>query len=225
MAHFRCGLLAFLLVLSAARLDGAVHLALLQTDAQQTGTVVAAVEAELAAGTKVSLVERQQIEKILHEQRLQTVLGADAVAGRVALGKMLQAELLVFLQYEQQPVPHLNVVISETHQGLRIVRQSVSLQNQESAVAALTRIIELAVDKQSQEISAIFAVPPFVSDDLGFTFDHLKGAYATLIEDMLYQQKGALVVELAEARAIAKEIALTDGADIRRPLPLYVLGR
>ena len=56
--------------------------------------MVRLVEARLSEAGKVSLVERQQIDKVLQEQKLQAVLGADAIAGRIAMGKLLQADLL-----------------------------------------------------------------------------------------------------------------------------------
>ena len=40
------------------------------------------------------------------------------------------------------------------------------------------------------------------------------------------QQSGVLVVELTEARTLARELAVSEGGDsVRRPMPYYVLGR
>jgi len=220
-ASFVVGMLA---LVAANPSLGAVRVALVQTSPEQSGDVVALVEAGLTAAGKVSLVERQQIDKVLQEQQLQAVLGADAVAGRVAMGKLLQADLLVFIQPQEKLQPILNVVISETHQGLRLVRQAVPRKDPQSDAAGLQQLIDAAVAKQTQQIRQIFAVPPLVSNDLGFESDHLKGAYAKVLEGALAENKGVLVVELDEARAVAREIAVAGGADVSRPLPLYVLG-
>ena len=93
-----------------------------------------------------------------------------------------------------------------------------------SDAVVLQQLIDVAVEKQIQQVRQVFAVPPLVSDDLGFEFDYLKGAYAKVFEGALAENKGVLVVELDEARAVAHEIALAGGADVSRPLPLYVLG-
>ncbi len=225
LRQFVVGLLVGLLTLFAAgRLDAAVRVALLQTDLKQSGDIVSLVEASLTAAGKVTLVERQQVEKILHEQDLQTVLGADAVVGRAAMGKLLQADLLVFIQPHEKPELSLGVVISETHHGLRLIRQAIPCKDSQSAATALQTLIDAAVEKQSRAIREVFAVPPLISDDLGFEFDHLKGAYAKVIEGALSEQQGVVVVELDEARAVAKEITLSNADDVHRPLPLYVMG-
>lgn len=214
-----------LLALSAAvPLDAAVRVALLQTNPAQTSDVVALVEADLTTAGKVTLVERQQVEKVLHEQQVQAVLGADAIAGRTLFGKLLQADLLVFIRPQDKPQPNWELIVAETHQGLRLIRQPIAIQDSRAAAGAIERLIAEALDKQSQKTQVIFAVPPFVSNDLGFSFDYLRGAYAQVVEGALARQKGVVVVELAEARALAKEILLTSGADVTRPLPLYVMG-
>jgi hypothetical protein len=54
--------------------------------------------------------------------------------------------------------------------------------------------------------------------------DHLQTAYARLIEQLLLDRPGVLVVELSEAKAIAQEIALSSSAAVERRLPLYLTG-
>ena len=74
-------------------------------------------------------------------------------------------------------------------------------------------------------MTEVVAVPPFVSNDLGYQFEHLKGAFAKLAESVALDRKGVVVVELAEAEALAKEIALAaPGAKVERPAPLYLVG-
>ena len=52
-------------------------------------------------------------------------------------------------------------------------------------------------------------MPPFLSDDLTYEHDHLKTAYARLVEQTLRSRPGVLTVELEEAHAIAREVRLT----------------
>src|SRR5262245_43675119 len=104
--HLHRAIISFLVVLLAAEQSQAtVRVALLQSDAKTTGNVVALLETRLSGGGKVALVERQQVEKVLAEQQLQAVLGADAVKARAAMGKLLQADLLVFISLPPAPTP------------------------------------------------------------------------------------------------------------------------
>ena len=93
-------------------------------------------------------------------------------------------------------------------------------------MTALCNLVKQALEKYDEQITEVWAVPPFASEDLTYEFDHLKSAYAKLIEQILLQRNGALVVELAEAEAVAKEVMLTEpGARVRRQLPFYLLGK
>ena len=121
--------------------------------------------------------------------------------------------------------PHLEVVVCETRQGLRLSVQPIRLTTQpETAVAAVTRLVQQAIEKERQKIVDIVAVPPLMNMSLGREADYLQRAYAGLIEGCLLERPGVLVVELAEADAIAREIALSGGT-IERRLPLYLLGQ
>lgn len=52
----------------------------------------------------------------------------------------------------------------------------------------------------------------------------LGSAYAKLIEQSLLQREGVLVVELAEAQAVGREIAIAGQAGLERPMPLFLFG-
>jgi hypothetical protein len=69
------------------------------------------------------------------------------------------------------------------------------------------------------------AVPPLVSNDLSFSKDYLKRAYASVVEQTVFGQGRFAVVELAEAEALSKELTFAgDGTPLERKLPLYFLG-
>jgi hypothetical protein len=212
------------LILAVTPLHAAVRVAILQSEPQQTADLTALVETRLSTAGKVSLVERQQIDKLLHEQQLQSVLGADAVQGRAKIGKLLQADLLVFIQRQDDPAPIISVVISETHHGLRLLRQAVDPAEGEKAADSICKFIDDAIAKQNRNTDEIFAVPPFIDDGLGFDYSYLKGAYSRLIEGIVAAQNGVLTADLSEARAIANEISLSSAGGVSRSLPLYILG-
>ena len=69
--------------------------------------LVPLLELRLSKHPSVVLVERNEIEKVVREQELQAVLAADAPDKRAALGKLLKADLLVFLTKRDNPKPHI----------------------------------------------------------------------------------------------------------------------
>ncbi len=183
------------------------------------------LEARLIEGVSASWVERNEIDKVLAEQQIQAAFGAEAIDRRTALGKLLKADLLVLLQGGEKPQPHLQMVICETRHGLRLSVQPIRLTAKpEADVAAVVRLVQETIQRQRQKVLHIVAVPPLLNKSLTYEADHLKRAYAELIEARLLARPGVLVVELAEARAIARELALSGAAGIERRLPLYVLG-
>jgi len=187
---------------------------------------VTLVEQRLLASGRVELLDREQVAKALDEKQLQLLFGSGEVARRSAVGKRLRAELLVMIRAVVKPAPAPEVVVSETRRGLRLSTQSVPIAGgAEAGAAAVEGQVLRALGKHAEQIREICAVPPFLSKDLTYQFDYQKRAYAKLVEQMLLERKGVLVVELEEARAIAREFALADApGEPARHLPLYLLG-
>lgn len=196
----------------------------------RVAAVAELVAARLTARGRVALLERNHVDRVLREQQLQLALGADQGRAREELGRVLRADLLIMLRSKRAPgdgAPQLELVISETRRGLRLCTTTIALaadQEVEPAAAAVEQQVADSIDRNTREIRQIIAVPPFVSQDLGYQFDYLKTAYAKLIEQTALQRPGMLVVELAEARAIAREITLAGGSGVGRTLPVYLLG-
>jgi hypothetical protein len=187
----------------------------------------ALLEAKLLAEPNATWVERANIDKILAEQKLQAAFGPQGVGERVRLGKLLKADLLVMIRpVKGAEQPTLEVVVSETASGLRLLLRAVPVTKDSDAdVAALLAAAKDGIRKYGEKVTEVVAVPPFVSQNLEFTHDHLKGAFAKLAEAEALGRKGVLVVELEEAEALAKEIALAaPGTTLARPLPVYLLG-
>ncbi|MBW3600098.1 MAG: hypothetical protein KY475_22850, partial [Planctomycetes bacterium] len=181
------------------------------------------------ADSSADWLERSELEKVLAERELAALSAAGGVRDRVALGETLKADVLVILQTrrnEKDKQNYADVVAAETAAGLRLVAQSVLLGRDAAADAdAVAGLVEQALQRRKEEITHVFAIPPFVSHDLTYEFDHLKAAYAKLLEQTLLKQPGVLVVELEEARSLAREFELAhaDGRVARR-LPMYLLG-
>lgn len=184
----------------------------------------ALLEARLLSHDAARWLERTEIDQVLREQKLESLFNPGAAAGRCSLGKLLKADLLILLRRRTDPKPHFSLVVCQTATGLRLCVESLAVTDKPAeAAAALERIALRGIRKHTEKVREICAIPPFVSQDLTRDHDHLKAAYAKLIEQALLSSPGLLVVEFEEAQAVAKELRLT-AETVRRPLPLYVLG-
>lgn len=189
------------------------------------GATLPVVEARLLGMGGVTFVERAEVEKLLRERQLQALLGPEAGTGRAAAGRLLKADLLVLLRGADAPKPHIDVVACETAGGLRLCNLPVPLSGDPQADAEqVGRIVARVFRERGGAIRGVVAVPPFVSNDLTYDFDYLRSGYAQLIERMLTERAGVVLVELAEARAIGREQAVAGGPGVERALPLYLLG-
>ncbi|MFN3150196.1 SHD1 domain-containing protein [Bremerella sp.] len=185
------------------------------------------IEAELLSRPNMQWVERTEIQKLLDEQRLQSVLGAQSGNERRSIGTVLKADVLIILRtIEEEKKKYAQLVVAETNQGIRLVSQKLLLgKDPASDAEVLVKLANDGIAKSKGAIEHIFAVPPFVSDDLTYEYDYLKSTYAKLLERTLLDSPGVVVVELEEAKAITDEYNLSaDGTNVARKLPTYVLG-
>lgn len=190
-------------------------------------TLVALLEARLLADASATWVERTAIDKLLKEQTLQAAFGPQGGPKRIQLGKLLKADMLVLVRpVKKTKDPALEVVVSDTARGLRLAVRVVPVTGDaDRDVAALKNAVHAGLKKFREALREVLAVPPFTSTNLGYEHDHLKGAYAKLVEQAALAHPGVVVVELEEAEAIAREIKLADpGATLKRQPPLYLLG-
>ena len=183
--------------------------------------------AKVLAQSRARWLEREQIDLLLAERRLQEAFGAEGVSERIELGKVLKADVLVLARTgKHDKHAFVELVLAETQGGLRILSRQIPLTGDAEADAAkLCELVSLGLKKYGQTICEVYAVSPFLCQDLGYAHDHLRSAYARLFEELLLAQSGVLVVELKEAEAIAREyaIAAPEGKPARM-LPTYVLG-
>ncbi|NLS97683.1 MAG: WD40 repeat domain-containing protein [Planctomycetaceae bacterium] len=199
-------------------------------------TISALVETKLLETETVDWLERNEIDRILAERNLAASFDVTATQQRMAMGQLLRADLLVLMR-SQDILVHadrdqstkavrIDLVVAETTMGLRLAARSMALSGDfESDAASLVAVIHRAIAKHGESVRDLYAVPPFMCHDPGYAKDHLMAVYAEWIERYLAAQPGVLVVEMAEAEAIAREYELASPADrVRRPLPVYVLG-
>ena len=216
-----------LLPLRAARAASQTMCAIVMENAAgANGALADLVQVKVTTIPQTRWVERVDVDRVLAEQQIAAVLGAENVRERVQIGQLLKADVLVLLRPRETPTAKLlDVTIAEANQGLRLLSTTVPQAAQAEGTAdAVVRQVKRAVAKFRETVVEVCAVPPMVSKDLGYEFEHLKTGFSDVIEQMLASQRGVLVVELAEANALAKELARTNSGPVKRALPLYVLG-
>lgn len=197
-------------------------------------TVLAAMlEVKLAEMPDIRMVERQAISLVLEEQKLSALSGASAHDGRVRLGKLLKAEVIIMIRPAEEHAGELDVTVFETAGGLRLLAQRMPVvkiadagqDELDAVVRAMTAAIVDALKRISGPIRHVIAVPPFADKGLTTEHERMMDGYARIIEQYLLGREGVLVVELEEADAIAREYTLAgDRVAPIRPLPIYVIG-
>jgi hypothetical protein len=160
------------------------------------------LEQRLLEDRRAIWLERNAIEAIQRERNLEGLMDAAAGGRRAAIGRLLKADLLVLLRRLETPKEHMHLVVCETKRGLRLAVHRVVLSPKaEVDIERLSALVDRAIAKHGREIREICAVPPFVSNDLTYENEHLKAAYARLVEQTVRDRPGLLTVELEEARA------------------------
>lgn len=210
-------------VMNAA--SAATRLAVLEVESPALAKTATLLEAELFKLPEVEALDRMNIAAVLRERKLQSAFTADAVAARVALGKLLKADLLIILRTQDKPKPHAELIAFETRYGLRLCQESyVPTANPSADATALIERLRETVARATRPIDEIVAVPRFADRSLTTERVYIGEMAARLIEAELLRKPGTAVVELAEARALARELALVEQNADRRIAPLYLLG-
>ncbi len=186
---------------------------------------MALLEEKLSQGQQWVVLDRQHIQKVIQEHSLIAKLGSPTAQERRDLGKLLNADVLLIGNFNEQPQPHLDLTLTETQWGYTLghfyIPQTLPGKQE---ILSIVPELDLTLAKLVSPQRLVCAVPAFTNRDLTRQYDHLQNAYARMLESLLLQMPGVIVVETAEARAIAQEMMLSGRERIDRDMPLYVLG-
>jgi hypothetical protein len=179
----------------------------------------------------LSMVDRDTIDKAISEQVLAASLGPSAVAERMKLGHVLNADVLVLVKAEAAlpgapAVPRARLIVCDAASGIRTLVRDVPLEAKNAAAAKEWVALVVGAARVKDHARELCAVPPFVSKDLTFDHEAMKTACAAVAEQAIARRSDLCGVELAEAQALEREIRLADESEhkLTRTLPLYLLG-
>ncbi|MEQ8785683.1 MAG: hypothetical protein RIC55_05270 [Pirellulaceae bacterium] len=175
----------------------------------------------------VELVERERIDLALRELRLDELFGSAAVKDRLSLGELLTADALLLLSLDEQAKQKsIRLVICDCRYGARLKVDSLVFST--DAIDGLVEQCLAAVQHSRARfktgVDRFIGVTPFLAKSLSNEFDHLQSAFAALVQDGLLNYPGVAVVELDEARAIARELALRGEELETTIMPMFVEG-
>jgi len=183
------------------------------------------LETQLGAVEGLKLVNRTDIQAVVNEQLLSAAMAEEGTQSRLKLGKLIRADLLVFLrEASSQEAKGIWLTVAETRHGLRLIMEPAiwDPDQAESICKTLAAKVQRARELVGRSDLKIVAVSPFENLDLDINRERQRG-YARLVEHCLAQLPDWAVVELAEARALGQEVAIS-GQAISRELPFYIMG-
>ena len=183
--------------------------------------------AGLGTDRTITLVDREHLALVAKELALSSLLETSGAASRRKAGAAIRADALAILHLESAGgESFVRLVICETGAGARLAVECFPYKadHADEGGKAIVAAIERTRRRFRNGVQRVYAVPPMVSKDLGHQYDYLQRGCASLLAGALASRNGVAVVEIDEARQIARELGLTDGADIRRFVPLLIEG-
>lgn len=187
---------------------------------------------ELSQMKTIDLVERERLDAATRELELSALSTAEAAAGRLKLGRVLGADVLVLLSRATRSPgspdgsrQFIKLVLCDCTSGARLRVEYLPADDDAARVAEKIGAIARQVRSQFQDgLRALLGVPPFVSRNLSHEFDRLQIGYAEITQAALSSHPGVAVIEIEEARTIARELARTTAEIDQVPAALFVEG-
>ncbi len=217
-----CVLVAFSLTLGGAHAaQGAEQpVVALVTEHRNEMPWIDLAEAALAGDARITLVDREHLDKVLREQKLSLLASSTGGAARTQIGRLLGCDLLIIVRHDADAPAVARVVIADTRTGIRLVNVELPVKALSDAQKLPPELLTSALKRRAIGNPIILAIPPFSNDDLVRQNQFLQTSLATVCEAVAAHHARILLVELDEARELAKENALT-GRKAGRALPHY----
>lgn len=223
--------LLFFHVADAAPPTGYARWAVVSSSTLQQKGLADLVTAELSQVPGITLVERDAVSAATNEQTIQALFGADSGAKRRDLGVLLKADALVLLSNEvfdpKSTALTVHVVIADVAKGARLRVETLQFAggNASDLPAAVRGLLVETRDRYRGGVRSLVAVPDFQSQALSHQYDYLQSGLAALLQNGLLASDGVAVLEIDEARSIAREQELAGGSGPSGLAPLLVEGQ
>lgn len=197
--------------------------------------LVVAKLSDLPAGQRVELLEREQVDLVSSELQLASLSDPTNISGRLNARRLLSVDVLVIVTLispgdirriqDQSLRDVVQVVVCDCSQGARLCqwRLVVDRQEIEQAAVNLAKNIRELHARFADGIEKIIGLSPLACDNLEHDYDYLARHYYNVLATTLSLQSGVAVLEVEEARAIAREFGSGKGIH-RRQVPVFLSG-
>lgn len=207
---------------AAETVEGGAVIALLNLDRSAIGTLV---EAKLRGKKIVNWWPRGATTRLLDD--LELAAASDIPPAAAATEKPGLPDAVIFCRTHARGEERIaQVVVVEPGLGLRLGSVHKTLTKDAAGdVGKLTTALTKILGKLGQPMQELWGIPAFQSQDLGFKYDDLRQQFPRVVEEELLRRKGAFLVEIEEAHAIAlirQHAGVSDA--VRRPTPIYLEG-
>ncbi len=204
--------------------DGGIVVAFLNLDRSPMGTLV---EAKLRSKKIVNWWRRGATARLLDELELSTAIDVPPPEDASVASLKLPDALILCRTRVLEKDRICEITVCEPGLGLRLGTVRLPLTKEVGAdVGKLADGTVKALAKLGEEMTELWGVPPLKSKDLGSKYDSLRTQLASAAEEELLRRKGALLVELEYAHAIAlarKNAGIVE--PLKRATPIYLTGQ
>jgi hypothetical protein len=204
-------------------IEGGVVVAFLNLDRSSIGTLV---EAKLRSKKIVNWWRGSATARLLDELELSTAIDIPPAADDGSPAKLPDALVLCRTRIQEKD-RICEIVVCEPGLGLRLGTAKLTLtKDVKGDVAKLSEGTVKALGKFGEEMKELWGVPPLRSNDLVSKYNSLRTQLAGVVEEELLRRKGALLVELEFAHAIAlarKHAGIVE--PLKRATPIYLTGQ
>jgi len=215
----RCVAVAWLVAASCAS-AAEKRLAIVAPNTRDHAILADTVLARFPREAGIALVEREELQRVVNEAALQAMLSNPAERRRI--GQILNADYLLLINGDVTASSTAGLLL-ETRSGARLARRVWSVDATNDVANAIVAFTTNTLARFPSGAQSVIGVPPFLSKALSHDFDSLQNGFARLLAATLESQPGLAVIELEQAEAIARELALTGGG-VERIVPLLVRG-
>lgn len=185
---------------------------------------------DLQRDQRIELVERQELARVTAEWDLNALVSASGTAVRQRLGNVAGADVLLIVTSikakPDDPITGVQVAAVGVKSGLRLVTELMPYETADPRPTA-KRIADFPSDlrqKFERGLNAMMTVPPFRATRILPQYDHLQEGAAQLLGSMLATAPGIAIVDLEEAQAVSRELALRGTEAANQVRPVYVEG-
>ena len=222
---FGFALIAIGCVSFTTRLHAATTVALVSTCGGEAGqNVLALAETALSAEADITLVDRREVERVLHEQEL-VRCGPSEADQAVTVGKLLGVQVFASLETVPNEKEALGLMVFDAASGVVLGDSVLPGTNIEQAAVEVDAAVKAGCEKWQRPVGGLttVCVLPVRNADLPREFDGLCQSVGSILQRQLVQSPSLAILDRQHLENVNKERLLPAGVQTNQLLPSLVL--